>query len=145
MPEPQRHVQPRTPVSSTIGINSREVPALRMFRDARTSGPVQLDWNRNRGHVLRVAGLATFGGLLLFEALKSWALPRLAMWQSQAITIAFGTVVALVVTWRVFDILAQTTRRLVREATQRVHAEAAHQALEAHVLERARSSRRCRT
>ena len=145
MPEPQRTVQPRTPSSSGIGISSREVPALRMFRDHRASGSVQLDWNRNRGRVLRIAGLATFAGLLLFEALKGWLLPDLELWQSQAITLAFGTLVALVITWRVFDILAQTTRRLVREASQRVHAEAAHQALEAHVAERARVEAELRT
>src|SRR5689334_8149860 len=117
MPEPlpHRQVQPRTPVVSGIGIDSREVPALRIFRDRRSTSAVQMDWNSSRGRVLRIAGLATCAGLLLFEAVKDWVLPDISKWQSQAITIVFGTLVALVVTWRVFDTLAQTTRRLVPE------------------------------
>ena len=145
MPEPQRQVKPQTPSLSGIGIDSREVPALRMFRDRHAPGPAHMDWSGSRGRVLRIAGLATFGGLLLFEALKDWVLPDLQLWQSQAISIAFGTVVAIVITWRIFDILSMTTRRLIREATQRVHAEAAHHALEQHVAERARVEAELRT
>jgi diguanylate cyclase (GGDEF)-like protein/PAS domain S-box-containing protein len=117
----------------------------RMFRDDGTVGATRTDWRSNRPRILRLAGLATFGGMLLLEALKAFFLPGLSFWQSHGVTIVFATGVALVVTWRVFDVLATTTMRLVREATHRVQVESANQALEAHVAERARVEAELRT
>jgi PAS domain S-box-containing protein len=68
--------------------------------------------------------LFTFVGLLLFESSKELLLPQLSKWQSHAMTIALGTLVAAVGGALVFSRLQRMHRRLLAlESASRKHAE----------------------
>jgi PAS domain S-box-containing protein len=80
------------------------------------------DWLR-RSPWLQVT-LFTFVGLLLFESSKELLLPHLSKWQSHAVTIALGTVVAAVGGALVLSRLQRMHRRvLALESASRKNAE----------------------
>lgn len=80
------------------------------------------DWLR-RSPWLQVT-LLTFAGLLLYESTKELLLPDLSKWESHAITIAFGTLVAALGGWLVLSSLQRVHRRVLElESTSRKNAE----------------------
>src|SRR5262245_37107055 len=80
------------------------------------------DWLR-RSPWLQVT-LLTFAGLLLFESSKELLLPHLTKWESHAITISLGTLVAAVGGALVISSLQRMHRRvLALESASRINAE----------------------
>lgn len=146
MPEPQNPVRTATPPPHTgIGLDSREVPMFRMFAEDKDSEETRREWRQRRAGALRLVGLSTVAGMLVLVVGLRLVWPALDAWKVQVLTIVTSTAVAMAATWRVFNVLARTTRRLVSEATQRTRVEATNRALEKHVMERAAVEAELRT
>lgn len=82
----------------------------------------------SRRATLSVA-VSACGGLFIYEALKSALLPGLTLWQSHSVTIAFGTFVATVATYRALRTQGNLHRRVLAETAERLRAESSQLAL----------------
>jgi diguanylate cyclase (GGDEF)-like protein/PAS domain S-box-containing protein len=69
--------------------------------------------------------------LLLYEATKSVLLPGLTLWESHAVTIVFGSVVAALGAYRVLTIQARLHARVLAGVEERAHIDAAGASLRA--------------
>ena len=78
------------------------------------------------------------GGLVALEALKDALVPSLAVWQSQALTIAVSSAVAGAASWWAIDRQRRLHRRVAGEAAERARLAEANRALTSHVAERRR-------
>jgi len=82
--------------------------------------------------------LATATGMFSFEVVKTTLAPALTMWESHAITIAFCTLVATVVSGLALRHESWLQRRVLGEATERARLAEAHRTLTAEAAERQR-------
>jgi len=82
--------------------------------------------------------LATATGMFAFEVVKAAMAPDLTLWESHAITIAFTTLIATVVSGLALRHESWLQRRIVGEAAERKRLAEAHRTLTAEVAERQR-------
>jgi diguanylate cyclase (GGDEF)-like protein/PAS domain S-box-containing protein len=76
-----------------------------------------------------IVGASACLGLLIYEATKTALLPRLTLWQSHSVTIAVGSIVAMLATHRALRAQAQLHQRVLRATAEQLYAESERAAL----------------